>query len=100
VTFEQSAAETRSPGAGPADRAEIERMLSSYLHTRLKTAVEPEQDLFARGLVTSMFAMELVIHLEQSFDVSIVGSDLQLQNFRSVEAMTTLVLRLRSDNGR
>jgi methoxymalonate biosynthesis acyl carrier protein len=93
VTSEQSVA------AVPANRAEIERSLLSYLQARLKTAVTSEQDLFERGLVSSMFAMELVVHLEQNFDVSIVGSDLQLQHFRSVDTMTELVVRLRSDNG-
>jgi methoxymalonate biosynthesis acyl carrier protein len=91
VTSEQSLT------AVPADRADIERRLSSYLQARLKAAVTSEQDLFERGLVSSMFAMELVIHLEQEFSVSIVGSDLQLQNFRSVDAMTALVLRLLRD---
>ena len=84
----------------PVDRAEIRRRLVSFLGGRLKTTVSPEQDLFEHGLVTSMFAMELVVHLEQDFRVSIVGSDLQLQNFRSVDAMTALVLRLRSDSER
>jgi len=93
VTSEQSVA------AVPAGRAEIENSLLSYLAARLKTAITLEQDLFERGLVSSMFAMELVVHLEQDFDVAIVGPDLQLQNFRSVDAMTALVLRLRSDSG-
>jgi methoxymalonate biosynthesis acyl carrier protein len=89
----------QSVTAVAVDRVEIERRLLSYLQARLKAAVTPEQDLFERGLVSSMFAMELVVHLEQDFDVSIVGSDLQLQNFRSVDAMTALVLRLQSDHG-
>jgi methoxymalonate biosynthesis acyl carrier protein len=89
----------RSVAADPASRAEIEASLISYLAARLKTTVTAEQDLFERGLVSSMFAMELVVHLEQNFDVTIVGPDLQLQNFRSVDAMTALVLKLRSDNG-
>jgi methoxymalonate biosynthesis acyl carrier protein len=82
-----------------ADRSEIERRLLSYLEARLKTTVSLEQDLFAEGLVASMFAMELVVQLEQDFEISIVGPDLQLENFRSVEAMTALVLRLRPDDG-
>ena len=82
--------------AAASDREAIEREVSSFLEERLKTPVEPGQDLFADGLVTSMFAMELVVKLEQSFDVSIVGSDLKLDNFRSVDLMTDLVLRLRT----
>lgn len=41
-----------------------------------------------------MFAMELVVHLEQRYGVAILGEDLKLDNFRTVERMTSLVLRL------
>ena len=41
------------------------------------------------------FAMEMVVFLEQSYRVTIVGGDLKIDNFRTVDAMTQLVLRLR-----
>jgi methoxymalonate biosynthesis acyl carrier protein len=71
--------------------------LQHYLSDRLKTDIDPELDLFASGLVTSLFAMELVVHLEQEFDIEVVGPDLKLDNFRSVRSMSDLVLRLRAD---
>ena len=87
----------RSVDAAPASRAAIERELLSLLRARLRTPVTAEQDLFADGLITSMFAMELVVQLEQSFAVAIVGPDLRMANFRSVAAMADLVHRLRPD---
>jgi methoxymalonate biosynthesis acyl carrier protein len=77
---------------------DVEGSLLSYLETRLGQAVEPTMDLFESGLVSSMFAMELVVHLEQSFGVAVVGSDLRLENFRSVRAMAGMVRRLRSSD--
>ena len=91
MTSEQSGA------AAPATRDAIERELLSLLQARIKTPVTADQDLFADGLITSMFAMELVVRLEQSFGVAIVGPDLKLANFRSVAAMADLVQRLQSD---
>lgn len=73
----------------------IEQDLLGFVETRTKTTVPPTQDLFATGLVSSMFAMELVVYLEQNFQVAIVGPDLKMDNFRTVERMTELVLRLR-----
>jgi methoxymalonate biosynthesis acyl carrier protein len=35
-----------------------------------------------------------VVYLEKTFDVAITGTDLKLDNFRTVNAMTALVLRL------
>lgn len=75
---------------------EISDSLTRHLESRLKTTVAPDTDLFAAGLVTSMFAMELVVHLEQSYGVLIEGQDLKLANFRTVDAMTALVHRLNS----
>ena len=91
-------ASERSVDAAASTRGSIERELLAFLRARLRTPVTADQDLFADGVITSMFAMQLVVQLEQSFDVAIVGPDLKLANFRSVAAMTDLVHRLRSDS--
>lgn len=75
---------------------EIEKGLRGHLDSVLNTAVEPDQDLFKSGLVSSMFAMQLVVHLEETYDIAIIGADLKLDSFRTVQAMTELVLRLRA----
>lgn len=82
-------------GGPDAQASAIEREIQDFLATRLKTTVPADADLFASGLVTSMFAMELVVHLEGTYSVAIVGSDLKLDNFRTVERMAALVTRLR-----
>ena len=73
----------------------IEEALLSFLEERIKTTVATDQDLFKSGLVSSMFAMQLVVHLEERYDIAVIGPDLTLDNFRTVQAMTSLVLRLR-----
>ncbi len=87
----------RPVGAVPATREAVEDELLALLQARLRAPVTVEQDLFADGIVTSMLAMQLVVQLEESFGVAIVGPDLKLANFRSVAAMAELVHRLRSD---
>jgi methoxymalonate biosynthesis acyl carrier protein len=82
----------------------IEEALFGFLSERIKADLDVDQDLFAAGLVSSMFAMQLVVHLEESYDIAIIGPELKLDNFRTVRAMTALVLRLRAnatgaDNG-
>ncbi|MFI7123009.1 acyl carrier protein [Amycolatopsis sp. NPDC049868] len=72
----------------------LQQELLGFLSERIKTDVEADQDLFASGVVSSMFAMQLVVHLESTYDIAIVGPDLKLDNFRTVVAMTELVLRL------
>jgi methoxymalonate biosynthesis acyl carrier protein len=77
----------------------IEEALLGFLTERVKAEVAPDQDLFASGLVSSMFAMQLVVHLEEDYDIAIIGPELKLDNFRTVQAMTGLVLRLRGASG-
>jgi methoxymalonate biosynthesis acyl carrier protein len=78
------------------DRTAIAAALLGFLAARLRTDVAADADLFASGLVNSMFAMELVVHLETTFDVMIEGTDLKLDNFRTIWSMTDLVSRLAS----
>ncbi|WP_347839076.1 phosphopantetheine-binding protein [uncultured Draconibacterium sp.] len=52
-----------------------------------------KEDLFKQGLVNSLFAMELVNFIETEFGFEISNEDLKLDNFRSVDALNTLVLK-------
>lgn len=89
----------QAPEKAPITAEAIEDALLRHLVERTKVTPTPDQDLFASGVVSSMFAMELVVYLEQSYQVVIIGGDLKLDNFRTVQAMTDLVLRLREASG-
>ena len=73
-----------------------ERSLRDFIQGRTRAAVADDTDLFASGLVSSLFALELLVHVEQSFAVAVDGSDLTLDNFRTVEAMAALIRRLQA----
>ncbi|MCA2217198.1 acyl carrier protein [Jidongwangia harbinensis] len=74
--------------------SEVERHIGQFLAARVNDDVPVDRDLFASGLVSSMFAMELVVFLEQAFALEILGEDLKRDNFRTIRSMTDLVLRL------
>jgi methoxymalonate biosynthesis acyl carrier protein len=77
----------------------IESALIEFLADKVKADVAADLDLFGSGLVSSMFAMQLVVHVESTYDIAIIGPELTLDNFRTVRAMAALVLRLRDDAG-
>lgn len=56
-----------------------------------------DEDIFGKGLVNSLFAMQLVLFLEKEFGIEIGDDDLSLDNFRTVAAMTQLVGRKTAD---
>lgn len=94
-----STSTTDSTAGSTAGRAAlpIRENLLAFLRQRTKRSLDGDTDLFASGLVSSMFALELVVHVESEFGITIDGTDLKLANFRTVDTMTDLVLRLRGD---
>jgi len=55
--------------------------------------LQDNEDLFATGYVNSMFAMQLVQFVESDFGLTVESEDLELDNFRSLDAITALVQR-------
>ena len=51
------------------------------------------EDIFATGFVNSMFAMQLVQFVETTFGITCESEDLELDNFRSIDALTAFVQR-------
>jgi len=52
-----------------------------------------DEDIFSLGFVNSLLAMQLVMFVEKEFNVTIENDDLDLDNFRSVNAIADLVQR-------
>lgn len=52
-----------------------------------------EDDIFALGFANSLFAMQLVNFVEGQFGIEIDSEDLEMENFRSIRAISDLVGR-------
>jgi acyl carrier protein len=55
-----------------------------------------DEDIFATGFVNSLLALQLVMFIEKEFQVSIGDDDLDLDNFRTINAIWNLVERKRT----
>lgn len=53
--------------------------------------VEDDEDLFDAGYVNSLFAVQLVMWIEQTFALAIRQEELMLDNLRSVDAVAVFV---------
>jgi acyl carrier protein len=56
-------------------------------------AIRDEDDVFALGFANSLFAMQLVAFVEGEFRIEIDSDDLEIDNFRSIAAISGLVER-------
>ncbi len=73
---------------------DIKRRVQTFLGSRIKDHhLRDDEDFFAAGFVDSMFAMQLVLFLEKEFSISIEGSEMRLDNFNTVNAITEMVSR-------
>ncbi len=62
-----------------------------FLARHVPAVLEVEEDIFARGYVSSLFALSLVVFVEKTFDLTVEPEDLSLDNFRSIGAIERFV---------
>jgi methoxymalonate biosynthesis acyl carrier protein len=73
---------------------ETQTKIKTFLSRFFKSHdLQPNEDIFALGFVNSLLAMQLVAFVEKEFGISVQDDDLDLDNFRSIEAISQLVAR-------
>ncbi|MEH1989368.1 acyl carrier protein [Nostoc sp.] len=71
-------------------QAKIKKFLAKFFGNH---DLQPDEDIFALGFVNSMFAMQLVLFVEQEFQIIIENDDLELENFRTINSIVNLIER-------
>lgn len=77
-------------------REAIHRFLSRYFRGH---ALKDDEDIFALGFVNSLFAMKLVNFIESELGTRVEQADLDIDNFRTVNAIMTFVQRREEAGG-
>jgi len=70
-------------------KAQTREFMSKFFQS---SELKDDDDIFALGLVNSLFAMQLVMFVEKTFDMTVEDDDLNIDNFRTINAITKLVL--------
>jgi acyl carrier protein len=72
-------------------RPEIRKFLAKRVRSR--DILDDDEDIFENGFVNSLLAVELITFVERQFGVVVDNEDLDFANFRSVNAIATLIGR-------
>ena len=74
---------------------EIKETVKKFLQKRIGEEVTftYEDDIFKLGLVNSLFALELVVFLENTFGISVENDDLNLENFSRIDNIEKFIQR-------
>jgi len=76
------------------DQTQTQQKIKEFLSRFFKNHdLKPEEDIFALGFVNSLLAMQLVAFVEKEFGIQVGDEDLDLDNFRSIQAISNLVAR-------
>lgn len=73
-------------------KARIKEFLSRFFRNH---DLAEDEDIFSTGFVNSLLAMQLVMFVEKEFNVTVENDDLDLDNFRSINAIADLIQRKR-----
>jgi methoxymalonate biosynthesis acyl carrier protein len=61
------------------------------------THLDEDDNLFESGIVNSLFAIQLMTFIEKTFSIEVEMDDMDIENFKSLNATTAFVLK---KNGR
>ncbi|MEU7928406.1 MULTISPECIES: phosphopantetheine-binding protein [Micromonospora] len=59
---------------------------------RQADGIADDEDIFANGYVNSLFAVQVIMFVEQTFGITVAGDDLDIRNFRSIAAIDQFVV--------
>jgi acyl carrier protein len=54
--------------------------------------LDDDENLFISGIVNSLFAVQLISFLENAFQIEVTSEDLEIENFKSINAAATFVV--------
>ncbi|OLE23843.1 MAG: D-alanyl carrier protein [Catenulispora sp. 13_1_20CM_3_70_7] len=69
-------------------KARIREFLGRYVNSG---QLADDQDMFASGYVNSLFAIQLVLFVENELGTPVADRDLDFDNFRSIDAVARFV---------
>ena len=72
---------------------EIKETVRNFLQKRIgeDIAFGDDDNIFKLGLANSLFALELVVYLEKTYNISIENEDLDLANFSAINAIELFI---------
>jgi len=81
-----------NPGILRVPGAELANEIAVLMKEKLLVEVgSPEEDLLVGGVLDSLTLIQLLMHLEERFKITIPLEDLEIENIRSIRSIVQLV---------
>ena len=77
-----------------ADTNHVKETIRGFINKSINIeSLGDDENLFESGIVNSLFAVQLTTFVEREFGVEIGMDDLDIENFKSINATAAFVLR-------
>ena len=84
--------------ANTCDEKEIKEAIKRFISSAIDfTQLVDDDNLFESGIVNSLFAVQLMTFVEKTFSIEVEMDDLDIENFKSLNATAAFVMK---KNGR
>lgn len=78
-------------------RIELKEFIEANMDAFLNANVEDSDNIFEKGFVSSIFAVQLLDFIENRFDVVVDDEHIVLNNFKSIDSMVILLNDLKGN---
>ena len=76
------------------DKKAIREKIRAFILTSIHVPdLADDDNLFESGIVNSLFAVQLMTFIEKTFAIEVGMDDLEIANFKSIEASADFVVR-------
>lgn len=76
-----------------------EKIKEFFISRRKGDDLAYDTDLFRGGYINSLFALEMVLFLEETFKIKISNKEISEKNFRTIDSIAAVVERSMQANG-
>jgi len=74
--------------------ADIKQAVRQFISSAVRLPdLGDDDNLFESGIVNSLFAVQLMTFVEKTFGIEVEADDLDIENFKSLNATTHFVVR-------
>ncbi len=78
----------------PSDPAQLRLAIRNFIQASINVdGLGDDADLFESGIVNSLFAVQLMTFIERTFAIEVGMDDLDIANFKSIDATAAFVAR-------
>ncbi len=80
----------------------VREKIRAFIQSRLnvfdsEVTFADDDNIFRRGFVNSLFAVQLIAYLEKEFGIKVANRDMNIANFNSVDKMVEFVERKKAE---